>query len=344
MKKVALLLFVILMAATLAMAQGSAIGQAGNFVPTYDVLGAHLNGGRGCSACHAPHSGAAGNGWVVTTSGPANNGDEALWGTDVTAILNNTFTFDVGDGGVAIPWNKAGDFKNDPLFKNIATCLSCHDGNVSKGAMMAGISWEQAQGMLPVNSKGGGALYGNGNIPTLLGNDGGTPGDYANDHPVGPGACTPSTRHPGKFSGTGATICAGDLTDGAGGLAWGLIITAGGRGLSVSATPGSQYAAFLSNYGAPAVSNMQLPVGDGNIQDAFVTCTTCHDQHSMIAVQGTYGNVAGVFPTYFFIRGPYNAGAPYDKTHAPSTMQFCRQCHFPQANEAYGSYNIGTAF
>src|SRR5271157_437925 len=329
MKKLALLLFVILMAATLAMAQGSSIGQAGNYVPSYDVLGAHLNGGRGCSACHAPHSGAAGNGWVITTSSAANNGDEALWGTDVTAILNNTFTFDVGDGGVAIPWNVAGDFKNDPLFKNIATCLSCHDGNFSKGAMMAGISWEQAQGMLPKNSVGGGALYGNGNIPTLLGNDTTTIGNYSNDHPVGPG---------------GANIAAGDLVDRTGALTWGIIITAGKRGLSVTATPGTPYSAFLTNYGAPAVSNMKLPVGDTTITDAFVTCTTCHDQHSMIAVNGTYGNVTGTFPTYFFVRGPYNAGAPYDKTHAPSTMQFCRECHFPQSNEAYGSYNIGTAF
>ena len=30
--------------------------------PTNDILGAHLNYGRGCSACHAPHSGASGNG------------------------------------------------------------------------------------------------------------------------------------------------------------------------------------------------------------------------------------------------------------------------------------------
>jgi len=30
--------------------------------PTSDVLGAHLNYGRGCAACHAPHSGAWGNG------------------------------------------------------------------------------------------------------------------------------------------------------------------------------------------------------------------------------------------------------------------------------------------
>ena len=34
--------------------------------PSTDVLGAHLNYGRGCAACHAPHSGAYGNGNAKT--------------------------------------------------------------------------------------------------------------------------------------------------------------------------------------------------------------------------------------------------------------------------------------
>lgn len=331
MKKLALLLVVILMAATLAMA-----GSTGNtaYIPTVDILGAHLNGGRGCAGCHAPHSGARGNGWLITgTEGPANNGDQALWGTDVSAILADpNIIFDVGDGGVAIAWNQAGTFKTDPLFQGVATCLSCHDGNVSKGAMMSGVSWEQAQGMLDFSGGVANApkLYGPGLIPTLLGNDGAGAGDYNNDHPVGPG---------------GASIAAGDLVDGTGALTWGLTIVPGRRGLTVTAAPGSQYAAFLTNYGAPAVSNMKLPPGDTTITDAYVTCITCHDQHSMVAVKGNYGGVTGgVYQTYFFVRGPYNPGAPYDKTHAPSTMQFCRECHFPQSNEAYGDFNIGTAF
>jgi hypothetical protein len=329
MQKVALLLLVILMAASLAMAQGSPVGNTA-YVPTVDVLGAHLNGGRGCAGCHAPHSGARGNGWAIGTPGPGNNGDQALWGTDVSKILaDSQIVFDSGDGGQAIVWNQAGTFKTDPLFKNVATCLSCHDGNVSKGAMMTGVSWEQSQGMLDFSGGGGAKLYGTAAIPTLLGNDGAGAGDYNNDHPVGPG---------------GASISAGDLTDGNGGLAWGLVITPGKRGLSVSATAGSPYAAFLANYGAPAVSNMVLPPGDNNVQDAYVVCTTCHDQHSMVVASGTYGGVTGSFQSYFFIRGPYNPGAPYDKTHAPSTMQFCRQCHFPDSNESHNSFNIGTAF
>src|SRR5664279_2583589 len=54
MKKVMLVTLMILAFGMFAMAQ------IGN--PTSDVLGAHLNYGRGCAACHAPHSGAWGNG------------------------------------------------------------------------------------------------------------------------------------------------------------------------------------------------------------------------------------------------------------------------------------------
>ena len=41
--------------------------------PTSDVLGAHLNYGRGCAACHAPHSGVYGNGNAKTADPSAGN-------------------------------------------------------------------------------------------------------------------------------------------------------------------------------------------------------------------------------------------------------------------------------
>jgi cytochrome c553 len=50
MKKVMILMLVVIAASAVAMAQ---IGDS----PATDVLGAHLNYGRGCAACHAPHSG-----------------------------------------------------------------------------------------------------------------------------------------------------------------------------------------------------------------------------------------------------------------------------------------------
>jgi len=59
--------------------------------PTSDVLGAHLNYGRGCAACHAPHSGAWGNG--TNKSGDTTAGDVALWGQDVGNLVGKTLTF-----------------------------------------------------------------------------------------------------------------------------------------------------------------------------------------------------------------------------------------------------------
>ena len=57
MKKVMLALLLVFVAATVVMAQ-AIVG----YSPSSDVLGAHLVYGRGCVACHSPHSGAHGNG------------------------------------------------------------------------------------------------------------------------------------------------------------------------------------------------------------------------------------------------------------------------------------------
>jgi hypothetical protein len=56
--------------------------------PSTDVLGAHLNYGRGCAACHAPHSGAYGNGNQKGFDATA--GDIALWGEDVGSLYGKT--------------------------------------------------------------------------------------------------------------------------------------------------------------------------------------------------------------------------------------------------------------
>src|SRR5208282_1457614 len=58
--------------------------------PTSDVLGAHLNYGRGCAACHAPHSGAYGNGVAKHAQTTANS---YLWGQDTSSLLGTTMTF-----------------------------------------------------------------------------------------------------------------------------------------------------------------------------------------------------------------------------------------------------------
>src|SRR4051812_41576055 len=126
MKKSMLLSLLVVGLASLAMAQ---IGTISN-----DVLGAHNNYGRGCAGCHAPHSGARGNG-ITTTDGTT--GDVALWGQDIANLVGKTIKtgqFDFGQSYSetlpAIGVNGAKD------ALGVTACLSCHDGNWATGAMM----------------------------------------------------------------------------------------------------------------------------------------------------------------------------------------------------------------
>ncbi|HWS98521.1 MAG TPA: hypothetical protein VN620_18835, partial [Candidatus Methylomirabilis sp.] len=58
------------------------------------------------------------------------------------------------------------------------------------------------------------------------------------------------------------------------------------------------------------------------------------------------GNTNGYFATYFFVAAPYNPNLQGKLTagQAASTTQFCRQCHFGEANEANNTNNIPTVF
>jgi hypothetical protein len=334
MKKLMLLvMFVLLMAGWMA---------AQTFVPQTDVLGAHNNGGRGCAGCHAPHSGGRGNGGDLVagsgiTSAGGTEGDYHLWGQDVSLITQETLQFgggyDTGGKGYTVNFGGAQQWTSTslPVISGIAICLSCHDGNVSKGAMMMNQSYEQAAGLLP-NGNGKytttGPLYGSTPIPTLLGNDGGTtPGDYLNDHPVGPAANVNGLSYPQALS------------------AYGLTYTV--TGTTITWTAAGQYATFTNNYGAPAINGM---VVDATNQVPYVVCTTCHNQHQMNVYDapatglGAIQGKAGTYATYFFVNAPYNPGAAWTPTAAPSTTQFCRQCHFGVANEAFGATGVTTAF
>jgi hypothetical protein len=51
-----------LMFVTVMFLGGAGFAAAQMTTSSTDVLGAHLNYGRGCTACHSPHSGAYGNG------------------------------------------------------------------------------------------------------------------------------------------------------------------------------------------------------------------------------------------------------------------------------------------
>ena len=182
MKESVAVVLVVLVAAAVAAAQPGYIppcGQMGTGITGVDILGAHQNGGRGCTGCHAPHSGAFGGGGNAITGqtvDKANAGNYALWGQDLGPLYG--YTINQGDnvsGGQQFVTNlppSSAFFTFPAEISGIMTCLSCHDGNVAKGAMMTNKSYEQAASLLPPG------LYGPNAIPTLLGNDGTAAGNY----------------------------------------------------------------------------------------------------------------------------------------------------------------------
>jgi hypothetical protein len=139
--------------------------------PSNDVLGAHLNYGRGCTACHAPHSGSYSggtSGGAMTTS--SSTGRVALWGADVSGLYGKTLTTGGGKFTEILPASLSA---NTPDVAGILTCLGCHDGNYASNAMMKNKVYES----LP-------ATYGTGVVPTLIGNSA-MAGSYLTEHPLG---------------------------------------------------------------------------------------------------------------------------------------------------------------
>jgi len=340
MKKAMFLILVVLFAVGFAMAQNPVYTQ-GNGIHGVDKLGAHQNGGRGCTGCHAPHSGSFGAGGNAITGqaiDKVNAGNYALWGQDLGPLYGAVLT--QGDnvtGGTKFVTTLPAqtDFASMPEeITGIMMCLSCHDGNIAKGAMMTNKSYEQAAGLLPAG------IYGAAAIPTLLGNDGTTAGNYYNDHPVGPQATL------------GAVGVATNFVYTTGGCTWHGVAS---NCLKVDATK-ANYVAFAGHYGAPNIisnghgSPVALP--DSNPANAYLLCTTCHTPHSMYTASANAdapiaGAATGTYPTYFFLAAPYNPGSNPSATQASSATQFCRQCHFTGAggaNEASGINTVTTAF
>jgi hypothetical protein len=329
MKKAIFVLLCVTLFSCFAMAQvtytDSTGTPIGNVTPV-DKLGAHENGGRGCVGCHAPHSGAAGNGGNVGTGtvvDTQNAGNDALWGQDLGPLYG--YTLNMGDNGAYVTTLPASSVfaVADEEIRGIMMCLSCHDGNIAKGAMMTNQSWEQKMGLLPTT-------YGTKAIPTLLGLDGTAAGNYNNDHPVGPQATLGKVGVASRFTVTGGKY----------------------------ATADAQYLEFIGNYGAPTFFGRTppvLPTGfvDGTAPtNAYIVCTTCHTPHSMYtssasATNKIKGLSAGVFPSFFFIAAPYNPSSTPTASQASSATQFCRQCHFTGAggsNEGSNIHGVTTAF
>jgi hypothetical protein len=303
MKRTILVVMFVLAVAGLMMAQ--------NWSSTVDVLGAHNNNGRGCAGCHQPHSGSFGSG----QKGGADAGSYALWGQDASPLYGKTINF--GDSGAYAEVLPSSIQSGSQEVGGILLCLSCHDGNVTSKNMMANQSYEQRIGLLTNTA------YGSNPIPTLLGNDGSSAGNYNNDHPVG----------------QAATIRSGN----------GLVFANG----TFTVTAGSPYAQFVANYGWPALApgKWSNPYAVTAAGQPYVLCTTCHNQHVMtVYASSTASPIAGdgggkYYATFFFVNGPYNPNINnVANANAPSTTQFCRQCHFGEANEANNTNNIKTVF
>jgi cytochrome c553 len=134
--------------------------------PSTDVLGAHLNYGRGCAACHSPHGGSTGNG----SARSADSGNRMLWGADATSLYGKSITTGGGKYVEVLPSSMSA---NTPDVAGMLTCLGCHDGNFAPAAMMRNKVYEN----LP-------PTYGNRSaIPTLLASTGSQ--SYVSDHPMG---------------------------------------------------------------------------------------------------------------------------------------------------------------
>jgi len=261
--------------------------------------------------CHAPHSGAFGNG--KATSGDTQNGMYALWGQDLTPLFGQTFNFS-GDGAAKYPVTLPSDggiTSAHDANTVILFCLSCHDGLLTKVGMMQGTTVET----LPIVG---------GKAPTLLGlakPAGG--GEYTNDHPVGGSALV-------ACGGSYNWNCSGGTSGAAGTGAQPVGITFGGT---------TQTAAFLTNYpgsfwvGSTAAKGPLASFGGTYGTSSAVTCTTCHNQHSMTV----YTNKNGSYPTMFFINGWYNPSS-----NGNSVAQFCRNCHGGESNEMNGLLNVPT--
>ena len=297
---------------------------SGTGITGIDKLGAHQNGGRGCTGCHAPHSGGAGGGGnAASGSGTVdvNSGTVALWGQDASPLFG--YTIDASGYNEVLPAGDSEALDVQGEVTGIMFCLSCHDGAVAKGGMMTNSLYEQKIGKLPTN------VYGPNTIPTLLAADGNA-NSYLNDHPIGMAANLGAvlTTNTNAF-----TLSASNK----------IAYTFGGN---------TNYDQFVSNYGNFFSGRATLGYVSGApaVKTAFVLCTTCHTPHSMYTASGTWGGKSGTYPTYFFLVAPYNPGslsATNDGTKASSATQFCRACHFSGAggsNEASGIMNVQTAF
>lgn len=318
MHKAVSVVFVVMGVALLAAAE--ALPPAGE--PTLasiseNKLGPHASGGRGCSGCHAPHSGTVGN------VGAGDGGDD-LWSLNIGPLYGTdeaTGDFDASSTDSATPVAAA-----DAEVRGIMMCLSCHDGQIAKGAMVTASSYEGSVG-LPV-------------VAPMLSSSGMVAPNYIKAHPVGAKATLGSLGLDSHVQ-----LKAGGCLQG------GVVVPC----LEVKPTA-LAYRSFVEAYGSPSLtfghSNpVGIPEGAMDASEAFVTCTSCHTPHTMHGFKSSTAvpiakKADRVFPSHFFIAAPYNPEVQPSPNEASSATQFCRQCHFSDigANEEVGILTVKTRF
>ena len=256
------------------------------------------------------HHTAASTATVTPAKADATSGNIALWGEDVSSLYGKTIITGQSEHGSVTHTLPSSITAGTPDVAGILMCLSCHDGNLAQAAMMKNKVFET----LP-------ASYGTKNtIPTLLGNDDGSVGNYLNDHPVG----------------NDATVGCGGQYD------WDCTIDATGK-IQMN---GPNSFKFVQNYGffvstkrrrrqaGRDVHHLPQPApderGQGN-HGVSLDATTSDRQLRL---------PSGDYATMFFIRAPYNPASGTSGSN--QTAQFCRQCHGGEANEMNGGTAIPT--
>jgi hypothetical protein len=264
-------------------------------------------------ACHQPHASATEDRAKVAEE----YGQPELWGQSTSSPYGHTVTFGLGEtyyvevtaSQLSLDQGEVG---------GILLCVSCHDGNIAPLDMMNAQIYEQRIGLITS------PLSGSRWIPTLLGGEWTVHGALQDPHPFGVTAVIPTNSD-------------------------GLVFENG----QFSVQPGSGYDKFVHSYGWPALApgKGRMFYGVNHAGQAFVTCTTCHDQHVMSVYTSDANNPIGgqvnpkTYAKMFFMSGPYNPNAVItDLQTAPTSVQFCRQCHFNLSNEGNHSFTILTTF